>query len=238
MSQITVTHPNFLESGDPRDEPPLALKEKVGRGELGLKTERASIRIPTPSAQETDFYRENDAVRLMVRRNFVAPPADQATPTSWRGQCPRWAVKRIFGRQSNDGYGEDSGPSRGDPRRRSFRPIRGVQGRGLLCPVYVNSSRPLRAMRSCPTAQRADQIDQGRPFTRVRRGGFARMNFGQSTEPDAPLCASVNAPEVRHVRNPEACSDPRRGRGRLQPARRNGRRSHAVTAPGSAERPD
>jgi hypothetical protein len=56
---------------------------------------RASIRIPTPSAQETDFYRENDAVRLMVRRNFVAPPADQATLTSWRGQCPRWAVKRI-----------------------------------------------------------------------------------------------------------------------------------------------
>jgi hypothetical protein len=62
-------------------------------------------------------------VRLMVRRNFVAPPADQATPTSWQGQCPRWAVKRIFGRQSNDGYGEDSGPSRGDPRRRIFRPI-------------------------------------------------------------------------------------------------------------------
>jgi hypothetical protein len=33
---------------------------------LGIRT---SIRIPTPSAEETDFYRENDAVRLMV----VAP---------------------------------------------------------------------------------------------------------------------------------------------------------------------
>jgi hypothetical protein len=31
-------------------------------------------------------------------------------------------VKRIFGRQPNDGYGEDSGPSRGDSRRRTFRP--------------------------------------------------------------------------------------------------------------------
>ena len=46
----------FLRSGDPRDEPPLALKEKIGRGELGLRPERASIRIPTPSAQETNSY--------------------------------------------------------------------------------------------------------------------------------------------------------------------------------------
>jgi len=43
---------------------------------LGLRTGKASIRIPSPSAQETDFYRENDAVGLMVRRNFVAPSAD------------------------------------------------------------------------------------------------------------------------------------------------------------------
>ena len=38
----------FLESGDPRDEPPLALKVKVGRGELGLKTGKGFYTYPDP----------------------------------------------------------------------------------------------------------------------------------------------------------------------------------------------
>src|SRR5271167_517581 len=42
--------------------------------------------------------------------------------TSWRGQCPKWAVEPISGPESNDGYGVDSGPSRGDPGRRTIRP--------------------------------------------------------------------------------------------------------------------
>src|ERR1700730_4933343 len=35
----------------------------------------------------------------------------------------------------NDGYGADSGPSRGDPAR--YPPNCDVRGRDLLCPLYV-----------------------------------------------------------------------------------------------------
>jgi hypothetical protein len=39
-------------------------------------------------------------------------------------QCRLQAVKPISGRQSNDGYGVDSGPSRGDPCRRAYYPLK------------------------------------------------------------------------------------------------------------------
>lgn len=45
----------FLESGDPRDEPPLALKEKIGRGELGLKTGKGFDTYPDPECARDGF---------------------------------------------------------------------------------------------------------------------------------------------------------------------------------------
>jgi 3-hydroxybutyryl-CoA dehydrogenase len=45
----------FLESGDPRDEPPPALKEKIGRGELGLKTGKGFYTYPDPECARDGF---------------------------------------------------------------------------------------------------------------------------------------------------------------------------------------
>jgi 3-hydroxybutyryl-CoA dehydrogenase len=45
----------FLESADPRDEPPLALKEKIGRGELGLKTGKGFYTYPDPECARDGF---------------------------------------------------------------------------------------------------------------------------------------------------------------------------------------
>jgi 3-hydroxybutyryl-CoA dehydrogenase len=47
----------FLESGDPRDEPPLALKEKIGRGELGLKTGKGFYTYPDPEWTRDGFLK-------------------------------------------------------------------------------------------------------------------------------------------------------------------------------------
>jgi 3-hydroxybutyryl-CoA dehydrogenase len=45
----------FKESGDPRDEPPIALKEKLGRGELGVKTGNGFYTYPDPECGRDGF---------------------------------------------------------------------------------------------------------------------------------------------------------------------------------------
>jgi len=45
----------FKESGDPRDEPPAALKEKVSRGELGVKTGKGFYTYPDPECSREGF---------------------------------------------------------------------------------------------------------------------------------------------------------------------------------------
>jgi 3-hydroxybutyryl-CoA dehydrogenase len=44
-----------LDSHDPRDEPPAALKEKIGRGELGLKTGKGFYTYPEPECMREGF---------------------------------------------------------------------------------------------------------------------------------------------------------------------------------------
>jgi len=45
----------FLESKDPRDEPPTALKEKIDRGELGIKTGKGFYTYPDPECARDEF---------------------------------------------------------------------------------------------------------------------------------------------------------------------------------------
>jgi 3-hydroxybutyryl-CoA dehydrogenase len=45
----------FLESGDPRDEPPIALLEKINRGELGVKSGRGFYSYPDPECARDGF---------------------------------------------------------------------------------------------------------------------------------------------------------------------------------------
>lgn len=47
----------FSDSRDPRDEPPGALKEKIGRGELGLKTNKGFYSYPNPECATDGFLR-------------------------------------------------------------------------------------------------------------------------------------------------------------------------------------
>ena len=49
----------FLESGDPRDEPPIALKEKIDRGELGFKTSKGFYTYPDPECAKEGFLYGN-----------------------------------------------------------------------------------------------------------------------------------------------------------------------------------
>jgi 3-hydroxybutyryl-CoA dehydrogenase len=51
----------FRESADPRDEPPAALKEKVARGELGVKTGHGFYTYPGPECARADFLRARSA---------------------------------------------------------------------------------------------------------------------------------------------------------------------------------
>ena len=53
----------FLELNDPRDQPPAALMEKIGRGELGVKTGWVFIPDPDPNARARDFSKAR-----MIRR--------------------------------------------------------------------------------------------------------------------------------------------------------------------------
>jgi 3-hydroxybutyryl-CoA dehydrogenase len=45
----------FRDSGDPHDEPPAALAEKLSRGELGVKTGRGFYTYPDPECARPDF---------------------------------------------------------------------------------------------------------------------------------------------------------------------------------------
>ena len=49
----------FLELGDPRDEPPIALKEKIDRGELGFKTSKGFYTYPDPECAKEGFLYGN-----------------------------------------------------------------------------------------------------------------------------------------------------------------------------------
>ncbi len=42
-------------TGDPRDEPPVALADKVARGELGVKTGKGFYTYPDPECARDDF---------------------------------------------------------------------------------------------------------------------------------------------------------------------------------------
>jgi hypothetical protein len=57
----------------------------------------------------------------------------------WEGDCLTRAVKPISRSQMNDGYGADSGPSGGDPRR----PACDVPGAHPQRPLNVDSRRSI-----------------------------------------------------------------------------------------------
>jgi len=52
---LAIENVYFENSGDPRDEPPKALKDKVGRGELGLKTGQGFYTYPDPECARPGF---------------------------------------------------------------------------------------------------------------------------------------------------------------------------------------
>jgi 3-hydroxybutyryl-CoA dehydrogenase len=54
---LAIERSYFLESGDPRDEPPAALKEKVERGELGVKAGKGFYAYPDPECAKADFLK-------------------------------------------------------------------------------------------------------------------------------------------------------------------------------------
>jgi 3-hydroxybutyryl-CoA dehydrogenase len=55
---LAIENVYFGESGDPRDEPPQALKDKVAAGELGLKSGRGFYSYPDPECARPDFLRK------------------------------------------------------------------------------------------------------------------------------------------------------------------------------------
>ena len=52
---LAIEHSYFQESGDPRDEPPAALTDKVARGELGVKTGTGFYTYPDPEYAKDGF---------------------------------------------------------------------------------------------------------------------------------------------------------------------------------------
>ncbi len=52
---LAIERSYFRESGDPRDEPPAALTDKVARGELGVKTGKGFYQYPDPECAREDF---------------------------------------------------------------------------------------------------------------------------------------------------------------------------------------
>lgn len=55
---LAIENVYFGESGDPRDEPPQALKDKVAKGELGLKSGRGFYSYPDPECARPDFLKK------------------------------------------------------------------------------------------------------------------------------------------------------------------------------------
>jgi len=47
----------YNESKDPKDHPPKALKDKVDRKELGIKTNKGFYTYPDPEYSKTDFIK-------------------------------------------------------------------------------------------------------------------------------------------------------------------------------------
>ena len=45
----------YQESGDPKDHPPKALKDKIAAGELGVKTGKGFYEYPNPAYLNPDF---------------------------------------------------------------------------------------------------------------------------------------------------------------------------------------
>lgn len=52
---LAIEESYFQDSGDPRDKPPVALAEKVSRGELGVKTGKGFYTYPNPECSRPDF---------------------------------------------------------------------------------------------------------------------------------------------------------------------------------------
>ena len=52
---LAIEHSYHKDSGDPRDAPPAALTEKVGRGELGVKTGKGFYTYPDPEFAKEGF---------------------------------------------------------------------------------------------------------------------------------------------------------------------------------------
>jgi 3-hydroxybutyryl-CoA dehydrogenase len=52
---LAIENVYFADSGDRRDEPPAALKEKVARGELGIKTGKGFYTYPVPECTQAGF---------------------------------------------------------------------------------------------------------------------------------------------------------------------------------------
>jgi 3-hydroxybutyryl-CoA dehydrogenase len=45
----------YRDSGDPKDNPPQALKDKIERGELGIKSGKGFYSYPNPEYSHDDF---------------------------------------------------------------------------------------------------------------------------------------------------------------------------------------
>jgi 3-hydroxybutyryl-CoA dehydrogenase len=54
---LAIENVYFNESGDPRDAPPQALKDKVAKGELGIKSGRGFYSYPNPECGRADFLK-------------------------------------------------------------------------------------------------------------------------------------------------------------------------------------
>jgi 3-hydroxybutyryl-CoA dehydrogenase len=58
---LAIENVYFADSKDPKDAPPQALKDKVARGELGIKSGRGFYSYPDPECARPDFLRGNNA---------------------------------------------------------------------------------------------------------------------------------------------------------------------------------
>jgi len=83
-------------------------------------TSRLSIRRSSRAHVRTD---ECKARARLVAEGVVSASIRRIQFLKEKHRRPLWAVKPILQSQENDGFGAESGPSRGDPCRRAIRPI-------------------------------------------------------------------------------------------------------------------